>query len=298
MIEEFEYNGKAMGTDYSISIVCGSKDLAEKLFEISVDEISKYEKQFSRFLSESELSVLNEKKEMVVSKFFLDTTQKAYELFVETKGIFNPLVQVSRFGYNKNFNDLEDNHNILNQEYYDIDFSTVVIDREKSFIRLMDGQKLDYGGFLKGYLAEIIATEIKLASLDIKGVIVNLGGDVCTKGLDKNDQKFIFQIYNPVTKNGDISISLYNQSLATSGTYKRNWLSLNRRMHHILDRSGQQNPQSDIISVSVVNQDGGRTEAYTKVFLSMDERQALNLLGDKNISFIIIKESGQIIKNI
>jgi len=154
MLKEFEYNGKAMGTEYAVSIVCSSKELADKLYETTRNDINEYEARFSRFLPKSELSVLNEHKNMIVSRIFLDTTLKAYELFSLTKGIFNPLVQVSRLGYDRNFSDIKNDKNIINDNSsYDIDFSSVVIDSQKSYIQLNEGQKLDYGGFLKWYLA-------------------------------------------------------------------------------------------------------------------------------------------------
>ena len=297
MIKEFEYNSKAMGTDCSIVVVCDSKELADNMYEIAQKYIEEYEECFSRFLGASELSILNEKKDMIVSKKFFDVTSKAYQLFAITKGIFNPLVQVERFGYNKNFSEIENNLNIKEEGLYDIDFSSVIIDKENLRVHLNDGQKLDYGGFLKGYLVEIIAKKIKSYSPYIIGVIVNLGGDINTEGLDANGNKFVFSIYNPVLKNQDVMVTLFNQSLATSGTYKRSWLSSNKKRHHILDISGLKNPDSDIVSASVISDDGAMSEAFTKVFLSIDYHDALKLIVDKKISFVIIKNDGQVIKS-
>ena len=298
MIEEFEYNGKAMGTDYFIAIVCDSRDLADKIYKISKNNIEEYEKRFSRFLKTSELSVLNEKKNMVVSQIFFDVTIRAYQLFFETKGIFNPLVQVSRLGYDKNFSDLKNNEKDEDESIYDIDFSSTKIDRLTRCIKLNEGQQLDYGGFLKGYLAEIIAKNIKSYSPNIIGVIVNLGGDIHTEGLDKNNNKFVFNIHNPVLVNENIEVSLFNQSLATSGTYKRSWSKFGKRVHHILDIFGKQNPENDVVSASVICNDGGESEAYSKVFISTDYKNAIKILGDKKNSTVIIKNNGQVIKNI
>jgi thiamine biosynthesis lipoprotein len=297
MLKEFEYKGKAMGTEYNIAIVCDSAKIADKMHKIAKNDIALYEARFSRFSPESELSMLNEKKNMVVSRNFFYITLKAYELFSLTKGIFNPLVQVSRLGYDKNFIEIE-NKNFIDESPYDIDFSSVVIDQQSFHIQLNEGQKLDYGGFLKGYLSEILAKKIKSYSSKIYGVIVNLGGDIYTEGLDKNGNKFIFNIYNPVKKGEDIMVPLYNQGLATSGTYKRSWFKDDKRIHHILDSTGKQNPNSDIVSASVIYEDGAITEAFTKVFMSMNYESALKLIGEKDVSFVVIKNDGQIIKNI
>ena len=298
MLKEFEYTGEAMGTNYSIAIVCDSKELSDKMYDIARKDIALYEARFSRFLPTSELSILNKNKKMTVSKIFFDVSLKAYELFSLTKGIFNPLVSISRFGYNKNFLDIEtDQKNIEDESVYDIDFSSVVFDHKSYKIYLNEGQDLDYGGFLKGYLAELITKKIKNYSTMIHGVIVNLGGDIYTEGLDQNGNKFTFSIYNPVTKKDDIIVSIYNEALATSGVYKRSWFNFNKKMHHILDISGKSNPDNDIVSASVVYKDGSMAEAFTKVFISMDHIEALKLLKIEDIRFIIIKNTGEVINN-
>jgi len=298
MIEEFEYNGKAMGTEYFVTVVCNSRIIANKINIMVKKNIEDYEKKFSRFLTTSELSILNKNKKMVVSPVFLEVTLRAYQLFIKTKGIFNPLVSISRLGYDKNFNEIKnDKMNEIN-DIYDIDFSTVIIDKEKSIISLNEGQNLDYGGFLKGYLAELIVKKIKMEFEEVSGIIINLGGDIYTEGLDKDGKKFIFNIYNPILNNNDINVTLYNQGLATSGTYKRSWINSGEKVHHILDIFGKKNPETDIISSSVICDSGGEAEAYTKVFMSMDNVEARQLLDNKDIQFIIIKNNNETIKSI
>ena len=297
MQKEFEWNGKAMGTEYSVAIICDESKVAETIYREIEKDIQEYEKTFSRFIPTSELSIINENKKMIVSSTFLEVTKKAYDLFVKTKGIFNPLVQISRLGYNKRFVDLENETKVDNDTLYDIDFSTVIIDEETSYIELQGGQKLDYGGFLKGFLAEKLAKKIKNYNAGITGVIVNLGGDIYTLGHDENQNKFTFNIHNPVLPNQVIDIELENQSLATSGTYKRTWKSGGEIVHHILNQNGDKNPDTEIVSVSVIHPCGAKAEAYTKMFFGVDPVHVQEILGEKN-SFILIKNNGEVIRNI
>lgn len=294
-MQEYEFTGKAMGTDYSISIVSDSDDLALRISKQTIEKIEEYEKRFSRFLPESELSRLNSVKDMVVSTEFMEATQKAFELFKITKGIFNPLVQIGRMGYDKDFSKIDDSASIKNTEAYDIDFETVSLSKETGRITLQEGQKIDFGGFLKGYLAEILCKEIMDQSPLIGGAIVNIGGDIHTQGTDADGKTFVFDIFNPVTKE-EVSVSLHNQSLATSGTYKRTWTISNAPIHHILDLSGTHNPDSDIVSSSAISPDGSKAEAYAKVFLSLGEK-AIEVLPEKDILFALIKKDGSLITN-
>jgi thiamine biosynthesis lipoprotein len=73
------------------------------------------------------------------------------------------------------------------------------------------------GGFLKGFVAEKMSDILK----DFQGSIVNLGGDIFTRGCDEKNEKFIFSIFNPLDEEENFEISLENESISTSGNYKR-----------------------------------------------------------------------------
>lgn len=286
-----------MGVDYHLAVVCISRQRADEAYAIAKSTIEAWDARFSRFLPQSELSQLNANKDMVVSSVFLDATLKAHRLFGETKGVFNPLVQIARFGYDRDFADLED-AGTSDEALYDIDFSSTEIDTKSSRVRLRQGQKLDYGGFLKGYLAEMLAKKLEALSPDIAGVVVNIGGDIHARGLDAQGNKFVFHIYNPVAQNEDLSVPLHNQSLATSGVYKRHWTRAGQKTHHILNAAGLPDSKSDIVSASVVCADGGRAEAYAKVFLLLGPEHAVKLLGTKTYSFLTISADGKVATNI
>ena len=153
MLQESEYTRQAMGTDCSVAIVCELKEKADIQAEIAFEAITKYENIFSRFKKESELSLINNNAQNVVSDIFLEVIQEAYALFTKTQGVFNPLVQIERFGYDTHFDLLTGKKVPENNKLYNVDFSSTVIDVEHNQITLQEGQKLDVGGFLKGYLA-------------------------------------------------------------------------------------------------------------------------------------------------
>lgn len=297
MVKEYEYIGKAMGTDFSIAIIADSKETADIPAHEAIEQLHSYEKRFSRFIPESELSILNRQKDMIVSEEFISVLKEAYSLFITTQGIFNPLLQIERFGYTKNFDEIEIGEIAAPTEPYDIDFSSTSIDFTTRRIVLQHGQKIDLGGILKGYLASMICQSI-LTSPSITGAIVNIGGDIHTQGYDSTGKHFIFEIYNPVLQKNPISLSLHNQSLATSGTYKRTWQTSEGKKHHILNALGNDNPHSDIVSASVITADGATSEAYAKVFLSVGEIEALKILQHEKLSYILIKINGDVIQHI
>ena len=298
MMREYEYNGKAMGTEFSIAIISDSEELANTLAAKAEAKIHAYEKQFSRFLPESELSLLNVQKDAIVSENFLLVVQEAYSLYKETEGIFNPLVQIERLGYTTSFDTLDTQQKFKSEEPYTIDFSKTFIEPASRRIVLQEGQKLDFGGFLKGHLAEILSIEIEKSSPLVTGVIVNIGGDIHAQGLDAHSAQFVFQIYNPLSKKSDLEVPLLNTSLATSGTYKRTWENDETMIHHILDATGTQNPDTDIVSASVIHPKGSTAEAYAKVFLSLGEKEAMQILQSEHLAYVLIKNNGEVITHL
>ncbi len=296
MNKEFEWTGHAMGTEYAIAIVCPEAAQAEALSLVARADIEAAEARFSRFLADSELSILNRTKSQIVSQAFFDATAKAYELYQKTDGYFNPLLQIARHGYTENFADMKKDDRSANVLPYNIDFSKVEMDPKTLRITLKADQALDYGGFLKGYIAQVIADHIHKENPEVSGVVINIGGDICARGVDANGDPFVFAIYNPHTGTSDIEVILDNKSLATSGTYKRNWKRDGKKIHHILDKTGLHNPASDIVSVSIVHADGALAEAYTKEVLSLSDSEAESFAERTEIGLVMIDRNGTVKK--
>lgn len=285
----YEYTDTAMGTEYSVVIVCNTKEEADHHYAYANKTIASYEEMCSRFMASSVLSQLNSKKDMIVPQHFFALIVRARELYRETSGVFNPLVQIKRAGYTRTFAEITDDTGSSDTPY-DIDFETVLLDEATGRIVLQTGQEFDLGGFLKGYLSELIAETI---SPRVSGVLINIGGDMTARGNDNGTHGFICSVYNPITDT-DIPVTLLNQSLATSGTYKRSWQQSGKRVHHILDKDGVNNPRTSTISASVIATDGAQAEAYAKVLLALPSKDSTAFLSEHTTSWIRITNDGTI----
>ena len=69
-MQEFVFEKRLMGTDLIILIFSDSEREAEELARKSFELTEKYENIFSRFKENSELSILNRKKEILASEIF------------------------------------------------------------------------------------------------------------------------------------------------------------------------------------------------------------------------------------
>jgi thiamine biosynthesis lipoprotein len=290
-MHEFNFERKMMGSELTVAVIADTHENAWQAFDRMCAIGDAFETRFSRFLPESELSRLNTQKDADVSPEFLEITQRAAELFAETNGIFNSLAQIQALGYTKDFARLADEEITTSSEAYDSDFSKVRIDPRASHITLQPTHQLDFGGFLKGHVAELMARSCEKCA----GCIVNLGGDIATRGHDEHGDPFVFAIYNPVTDTHVLPRVVEDGCIATSGTYKRTWVQNGTQTHHILNPATRQNPDSDVISATTVHHDGYRADAYATVALILGSQKAPEFLESRGIPFALITTSGNVV---
>lgn len=292
-MQEYSYSQKRFGTTATISLVMESAVQAEQIIQAGFALLATYEARFSRFLPDSELSSLNSKKELVVSDEFFLILKLSYDLYKKTGGIFNPLVQVARAGYNAPFGEIKNTPQKNIGGIYNIDFNSVYFDDVTKKVILQSEQKIDFGGILKGYLAEKISKGISTKNPQCQGNIVNLGGDIHTEGVDETGRPFKFMIYNP-NNDTEIPILLSDTSLATSGTYSRTWQTFAGPMHHILGPDGIKNSDSDLISASVIHKNGAVAEAMAKVFLVIGATKIPETILLDDYQCLLINKDGKI----
>ena len=292
-MKEFTFSEKIMGTTLEVALVTSDFAKAEKAFTHVLEMARGYERTFSRFQNESELSRLNHQKNMRVSGSFIEVTRTAQKLHAQTCGIFNPLLQIEKLGYDVSFEKISPRTSSVVIEPYDIDMTKVLVDEQAREVHIGEKQKLDYGGFLKGFVAERIAESLS----SFHGVIVNIGGDIFTHGFDANGQKFLFNFYNPITDTFSEAFPLHNEAMATSGTYKRSWVVGEKKVFHIIDAS-LENPASNLVSATIIADHGDTAEAYATTAICLGKEKAQVFLDEKGVRYALITKDGKVTSTI
>jgi thiamine biosynthesis lipoprotein ApbE len=104
------------------------------------------EEEFSRFISESSLSILNKKRTCEVSNTFIDVLKKCKNIYTDTNFYFNPLINVRQLGYSKDFHSNEFKQEDAELQV-NLDLETIEI--QGNTVSLHEGQNLDLGGIVK-----------------------------------------------------------------------------------------------------------------------------------------------------
>lgn len=273
-----------MGTELIVSIDSPEQTKADISFADILILGQSLESEFSRFIPDSPLSILNSKKELEVSDRFIEIFEIALQLHKDTNGIFNPLMQVKNLGYEKDFSD-SDSFSYIIKDEYSTDLKKITI--SNNTITLLENQTLDFGGFLKGLFCDYAKQYIT----EFEKAIINLGGDIVVVGNTTLD------IYNPTTQKNDSTINLTNTNIATSGTYKRNWEIDGKTYSHIIEPDSKQSVESDLCSVSIISDHGYIADAYATTSFILGLEKAIEFLDEKEIKYILITNSGNKITN-
>ena len=151
-------------------------------------------------------------------------------------------------------------------------FDTVLIDREAGTVYLTDPQqRLDVGAIAKGWTAQ------RVSQLLPEGYMLNVGGNVCTRGAKPDGSKWNIAVQSPnVGEENLCVVSLAGQSLVTSGDYQRSYTVDGVNYHHIIDPDTRM-PSTYWRSVSILCDDSGLADCLsTALFLlPMEEGKAL-----------------------
>lgn len=103
MKRKFDYTFRALGSLFVITFFREDDRDLDAFVQDAYRKISDFEREFSRFLPDSSLSVLNRLGRLAVSDEFLDLLSVSRECFRLSRGFFNPLTNVALLGYSHDF---------------------------------------------------------------------------------------------------------------------------------------------------------------------------------------------------
>ena len=127
------------------------------------------------------------------------------------------------------------------------------------------------GAIAKGWSAQ------RVSRLLPEGYMLNVGGNVCTRGTKPGGEKWNIAVQSPNTGEDNLCVvSLAGQSLVTSGDYQRSYSVDGKRYHHIIDPDTLM-PSAYWRSVSILCEDSGLADCLsTALFLlPLEEGRAL-----------------------
>ena len=224
-----KWSFKALGTQWWIEIFTDLDDTQQaEVKDFCLLFVATYENNYSRFKSNSQLSILNRDRVLPhPSPEFIRLLEYGKQLYLRSDTHFNLLTGhiLESKGYDAaySFQDTQSGETPGNP----ITDLTITADT----FELHHGN-VDLGGFGKGYLIDLLASEFK-NTLNLQEFLINGGGDMYAT--HHNGNAIEIYLEHPI-KHGTMiaSTKLLNQGFAASSPHRRVWQNATGTHHHII----------------------------------------------------------------
>ena len=172
-----------------------------------------------------------------------------------------------------NTSDIECNTNI----------NDIIIDKEKSTVKLTNGISLDLGGVVKGYVSKILIDYYNKNNLKYtidmgqSNIYTNIGNP------KRKNNAYIIGLKNPTASCDEIN-KIYakvtlpvNKSIVTSGDYQKYFTYNDRIYSHILDKNTKEPVITNIRSVSIITTDPFIGDIYSTCLFMAGSNEAIDI---------------------
>ncbi len=233
-------DGTALGG--STRLVVTRRDALEAAWTAVEATLGAVDLAYSRFRSDSELSLLNASPGRThrLSPLLATAIAAALRAARLTGGAVDPTVggAMRVVGYDVTFSGVAPRGPALNLAVRPVaGWRLVRFDQRERTLSLPDGVELDLGATGKGLAADLAAAAALAAAGPGAGVLVSLGGDIATAG-EPPDGGWVVQVGEdsrvPISP-GEEAISIGSGAIATSSSTVRRWIRGEAVLHHILD---------------------------------------------------------------
>ena len=261
--------GEVFGTSYAVTYYSHDEQDFQKQFDSLFYIINK---SMSTYQTNSDISKLNRNEPVEVDKHFIKVFNKSKEIYRFTEGAFDPTI-----GIMVNAWDFGPEGKIIGLDSLKIDslmhsvgfnraglVNNKVVKEPNAFI--------DFNAIAKGYGVDVIAEFLE--SKHIENYIVEIGGEIRAKGVNiEKQQPWKVGVEMPHfdgTQSIMKAISLHDESMATSGTYRKfKTDSLGNRYSHIIDTKTGYPSKTNLLSISVIADDCMTADGYATAFKAM-----------------------------
>lgn len=249
---------------------------AEAATDAAIEEIERLDDLLSTGDENSEIACVNQNGGGQLTEDSVYLLERAIELYDETEGAFDVAIYpvMEAWGFTTQ------NYQVPSEETlqellpltdgskieYDDEMMEVTFDRK--------GMQIDFGGIAKGYTSARIMEIYQ--EYGITSGMVNLGGNVQVLGSKIDGSDWRVAIQSPDDANDYIGVlEVRDKAVITSGGYERYFEQDGKTYHHIIDPSTGYPAENELISVSIISEDGTLADGLSTALFVMGKDRAL-----------------------
>jgi thiamine biosynthesis lipoprotein len=280
---KFEYvklEGYAQGTTYHITY----ENSANRNFSFQIDSILKaFDLSLSEYIPQSIISRINANDTSVeTDDLFRTVFNKAQEVNKNSDGAFDitvgPLVEAWGFGPKGKLTNSKSHIDSL-LKYVGMDKVKIV---GKKLIKKYPQVSIDVNALAQGFSVDVVCKF--LDSYRINNYVVEIGGELKTKGKNVKGEKWQVGIDKPVDGSNKTNeqlqaiISLSDKAIATSGDYRKFFVEDGKKYAHHIDPHTGNPAKQNILSASIIADECITADAYGTACMVLGLEKSIKLL--------------------
>jgi len=290
----------AMDTTLQVTIQGQGRELSEADVEECVALVEKVESITSRFVPDSDVSLINANAGNAPVEVHPDTMEilkRSLEFSRLSDGAFD--VTVAPVAELWGFYDRE--YRVPKPEEVEaarslVDYRKVLLDEANGTVMLAEpGMQIDLGGVAKGYAVGAMCDMLK--GRGVESALVNFGGTVGAVGCRSDGEPWVIGIRDPRGETCDLlgKLKLEDSYVSSSGDYERFFTRDGIRYCHLFDpRTGYQS--REVASNTVAGSDPMNADILsTTVFVQGKDKGFALVSGQDGYEALIVESDGNVV---
>ena len=271
-------HGMVFGTMYNITY-----QHTDNLKQEIEDALKKVDLSLSPFNAQSVISHINDNTGMETDEMFREVFNLAQGISRSTDGAFDitvaPLVNAWGFGFKQGTDPSKEEIDSLLQL---IGYDKVRMDSQGKVTKSDPRVMLDCSAVAKGYGCDIVARLLR--SHDVENFMIEIGGEVVTRGQSERKQNWRIGVSKPVDDTLNVSteqqaiLSITDRAMATSGNYRNFYYKGGKKYAHTIDPHSGYPVSHSLLSATVIARDCATADAYATAFMVLGAERAKDVL--------------------
>lgn len=295
-----EFYGGTQGTTFAVicndSIHIKQADITRVLAD--------FDKALSGYIDESIVTQLNNSPAGNFTytdsfNYFNRCYEMAQEVFQLTNGAFDPTVfpLVKGWGFLKDIENVPDSttvDSLLSYVNFSNDYHFNYLGKgvneefpnQSVIVKKTPNAKLDFNAIAQGLAVDVIAEELERRGAE--NYFVEIGGEIRVHGINTDKETWRIGIDKPIenstTENREVTeiIRLKNQSIATSGSYRKFYEKDGQKFSHTLDPKTGYPVNHQLLSATVVAKSCAYADAIATALMVMGPEKAIAFIENYN----------------
>jgi len=274
------YEGYTQGTTFSIKYY--SNHNSAGFINGGIDSILyQINRTASTYDSTSIISKINRNKDVELNADFIKIFNRSTEVSDSTNGCFDITVGelVKQWGFGFKTNKMPKKQGVDSLLRF-VGYKNLSINGNR-LIKKFPETHIDFNAIAQGYTVDLVAEY--LIKNHCNDFIVEIGGEVRANGFKENRKPWIVGIERPAENDSSeraiqLKIVLKNQSISTSGNYRKYFIKDGIKYSHTIDPSTGYPVHHSLLSVSIIANDCTTADAYCTAFMVMGIDKAKEFL--------------------